>query len=254
MAEPARKRRTLKDSLHDLERIDGRAGADTIRLWESYRDQAFLWRALALLQMPATMLSIAAALVMFFFADTTIEVPQQPLPGRYSVKQLPDAEFISTANEVVNLIASFQPHRAAEQFEAAREHLWEPALSEFEESILKRELRAITETRRSQVFFSDPKLVRVERSAATDHVVARIPGHRMKLIGNRPLPSDEIVYYIKMTTIPRNAQNEYGIVVTNIKIRKVQKGQIVQEDAAERRGATPVDSSHRSLMNRHVKG
>src|SRR5262249_45979929 len=136
----------LKKDLQQLERVAGRAGSDTIRLWDSYREQAYLWRALALLQMPATALAIAAALIMYFFADTIIEVPDKPQPGFYSVKQLPDSQFISAATEVVNLIATYQPETARTQFNAARKYLWEPALSEFDTTMIKSELRAIEET------------------------------------------------------------------------------------------------------------
>ena len=39
----------LKNDLKQLERVGGRAGTDTIRLWEGYREQSYLWRALQLL-------------------------------------------------------------------------------------------------------------------------------------------------------------------------------------------------------------
>ena len=223
-------RSSLKQDVRQLERVGGRAGADTIRLWEGYRDQAFLWRALALLQMPATALAISAALIMYFFADTVIEVPQRPQPGHYSVKQLPDSEFISVATEVVNLIASYQPAVARQQFSTARKYLWEPALSVFEQEMMTNELRTIEETVRSQLFFINKSQIKVERFAELDKVVVRLPGTRQKLIGNKPLPQDEIVYYVKMTTIPRNVHNEFGIVIIDIKLRKVDFQTIRAED------------------------
>ena len=69
----AKKSVNIKHDLKQLERVAGRAGSDTIRLWEGYREQAYLWRALALIQMPSTALSIAAALIMYLIADTIIE-------------------------------------------------------------------------------------------------------------------------------------------------------------------------------------
>jgi len=226
---------SLKRDLQQLERVGGRAGTDTIRLWEGYKEQAYLWRALALLQMPATALSIAAALVMYFFADTMIEVPERPQPGYYSVKQLPDSQFINAATSVVNLMATYQPGVARRQFKTARKYLWEPALTEFEETMMGSELRTIEETKRSQMFFINPRLIKVERYPEIDKVVVRIPGVRLKLIGNKPLPADQMVYYVKMTTIPRNVHNEYGIVVVDIRLRRANQRQVTKEDEMERR-------------------
>lgn len=226
---------SLKHDLRQLERVGGRAGTDTIRLWEGYREQAYLWRALALLQMPSTALSIAAALIMYFFADTIIEVPERPQPGFYSVRQLPDSQFINAATSVVNLIATYQPGVARRQFKTARKYLWEPALTEFEETMMGSELRTIEETKRSQMFFINPRLIKVERYPEIDKVVVRIPGVRLKLIGNKPLPADQMVYYVKMTTIPRNVHNEYGIVIIDIRLRRANERQVTKEDKMEKR-------------------
>jgi hypothetical protein len=225
----------LKHDLRQLERVGGRAGTDTIRLWEGYREQAYLWRALALLQMPSTALSIAAALVMYFFADTIIEVPERPQPGYYSVRQLPDSQFINAATSVVNLIGTYQPAVARRQFKTARKYLWEPALTVFEETMMGSELRTIEETKRSQMFFINPRLIKVERFPELDKVIVRIPGVRLKLIGNKPLPADQMVYYVKMTTIPRNVHNEYGIVVIDIRLRRANQRQVTKEDKMEKR-------------------
>lgn len=221
---------TVKSDIKQLEGVAGRAGTDTIRLWEGYKEQAFFWRALALIQVPATTLAIASALIMYFLADTIIEVPEHPQPGFYSTKQLPDSQFINVGTEVVNLISTYQPAIARRQFKTARKYLWEPALSEFEKSMLGTELRAIEETKRSQMFFINPQLVNVQRYPDIDSVVVRVPGVRQKLIGDKPLQPDEMVYYVKMTTIPRNVHNEYGIVITDIHLRHADERVVKKED------------------------
>lgn len=225
----------VKKDLKQLERVGGRAGADTIRLWEGYREQAYLWRALSLLQMPATALSIAAALVMYFFADTIIEVPEHPQPGYYSVRQLPDSQFIDAAVTVVNLISTYQPAIARRQFKTAQKYLWEPALTEFQDSMMTKEIQAIEETKRSQIFFINQRLVGLERYPDLERVVVRLPGVRQKLIGSKPLPPDEMAYYVTMTTIPRNVSNEYGIVVVDIHLRRVDETQVLKEDHQEQK-------------------
>ena len=230
----AKKSVNIKHDLKQLERVAGRAGSDTIRLWEGYREQAYLWRALALIQMPSTALSIAAALIMYLIADTIIEVPERPQPGYYSVRQLPDSQFVNAATQVVNLISTYQPAVARRQFKTARKFLWEPALTEFEGTMMGSELQTIEETKRSQMFFINPRLIKVERFPELDQVVVRIPGVRLKLIGNKPLPADQVVYYVKMTTIPRNVHNEYGIVVVDMRLRRANQRQVSREDKAER--------------------
>lgn len=227
-------KRALVNDLKQVELVDGRAGADTLRLWEHYRDHAYMWRAIAILQFPTTVLALGAALLMYYTADTIIEVPEKPQPGHYSIKQLPDSEFIDVATKVVNLITTYQPHDAKEQFYAARKFLWEPALSEFEEVMVKKELKYIVETSRSQIFFIDTKQIKVERFPDLDKVVVRIPGVRQKLISQRPYAPEEMVYYIKMTTIPRNIHNEYGIVVVDIRLKTAPLATIAAEDKQEK--------------------
>ena len=233
----SKKQSSVKQDLQQLERVGQRAGTDTIRLWEGYREQAYLWRALSCLQLPATILSIAAALLLYYFADTIIEVPHSPQPGHYPVSQLPDSQFINSATLVVNNIASYQPATARRQFQVARKFLWEPALSQFEDKMMGVELRTIEETKRSQMFFVNPRLIRVERFPEIGQVVVRIPGVRQKLIGNKPLPADERVYYVKMTTIPRNSHNEYGVVINDIRLRQVDEKIVQNEDRAQSRAA-----------------
>lgn len=225
----------FKDDTDNLEQIEGRSGADTIRLWERFREQAIIWKFIALAQIPATFLAIIGFVVVFITADISIEPPENPQPGMYSVKHLPDSEFRKTAAEVINLIATYQPGNVFNQFNRAREYLWEPALSEFEEIMMKQEHMTIKNTHRSQVFIINDDLVRVQRFPARDIVVVRLPGTLQALIGNgRALESKEIVYYIKMTTIPRSAYNESGIVVIDLRMKSQTNEDLRKLDQHER--------------------
>ena len=209
----------VQDSLATIEHVDGRAGADTFRLWESYKEQAFLWRIVALFQLPITFVAVIFGLVTYFTADIVIEPPETPQPGMYSVKQLPDSEFLKVATDVVNLIATYQPNTAERQFRKAREYLWEPALSEFENVFIKNNVRVVNEQSRSQAFLINYDLINVRRYPSLDMVIVRIPGTRLSLIGRKPL-DDEIAFYLKMTTIPRSAYNPSGIIVFDVRIKK----------------------------------
>jgi len=220
----AMRKSALKRGLQEIERVEGRTSADTLRLWESYREQALLWRALALLQMPSTALSLLAVLVMYLTHTTIIEVPDKPQPGRYAVTDLPDAQFINAATEVVNLISSYQPYKVERQFNLAQKYLWEPALSEFQKTMLTTELRRIIETQRTQVFFVDQGQIRVERFPEEEKVVVKLPGQLVKLIGRNMVPDQKPGQWIlKMATIPRNQDNEFGVVVVDMKYREIER-------------------------------
>jgi hypothetical protein len=231
------KLKAISGGIKSIESVDGRADGDTLRLWESHKEQAMLWRALALLQIPATTLAIIAAMVMYFFADTVVEVPLQPKPGRYGTKALPDSEYVNVATEVVNLIGTYTPATARQQYVRAKQFLWEPALTEFEKSMMADELRTIEETARTQLFFVNEKMIKIDRFPEEEKVVVRLPGVRQKLIGGQPTEPDELVYYIKMTTIPKNVSNEFGIVVVDLRLRKAGMKTIVREDKKELKAA-----------------
>ena len=203
-----------KKLLQDSGVIDSRGESDTIRLWESYRDQAVLWRSLALLQIPATFIMVVFALVMWSTRRTILNVPAKPLPGIYAAQELPDPEFIETATGFVNLIATYQPAVAQRQFLRAREVLQEPMLERFNREMLGTELKTIQNTSRTQIFFADPAKTKIFRKGSMVEVT--IAGERLKTIAGRQLPPIETIFNISMTTIPRNDLNPYGIVITSV--------------------------------------
>ena len=186
---------------------------DTIRLWEAYKDQASLWRAIALLQIPATAVALIFALIMWSNRSITLNVPSKPLPGTYPVSDLRDSEFIDIATDFTNLIATYQPKIARRQFEAASEMLIEPILGYFKTNMLIDELKAIETTGRTQIFFADPTKTAIRREGK--YVTVTFAGDRTKIIGGRDSAPTPAVYEITMTTIPRNSLNPYGIVISN---------------------------------------
>lgn len=207
------------DSLATIEKVDGRSGADTFRLWEAYKEQALLWRIVAIMQLPITIVALIFGLIVYSSSNIVIESPETPQPGMYSIKRLPDSEFLKAGVDIVNLIGTYQPATAERQFRTARLFLWEPALSEFEKIFLNKELPIIKDINRSQAFMINNDLIQVQRYPNQDMVIVRIPGTRQTLIGKKPL-DDEIAYYFKMTTIPRSPYNPKGIVVFDVRIKK----------------------------------
>lgn len=198
----------------DASIIDARKESDTLRLWESYRDQAVLWRALALLQIPTT--AIIAVLCFTLYSNRKIElkVPAKPLPGIYTAQEIPDSEYIDVATNFINLIATYQPAVARRQFTHARQILQEPMLERFNREMMVTELKTIESTARTQLFFVDPLKTRIFREGNTVEVT--LTGERLKMIAGRQVPAVTTTFSIAMTTIPRNELNPYGIVINNV--------------------------------------
>ena len=193
---------------------DNQKSSDTVRLWESYREQALLWRVLALFQVPATIIALGFAVVMYNGRVINLNVPAKPLPGFYNAKEIPDAEFIGAATEFINLIASYQPHTARTQFDYAARWLIGPMLARFEKEMIGRELSAVETTRRSQLYFIDPTKTVLER--LDEGVAVTFTGERQKLVAGELLPTVATQYRILMFTAPRSVMNPYGIVITNV--------------------------------------
>ncbi len=215
----SRTKQVTNQLLKDSQVMEARSNDDTIRLWESYRDQATMWRALALLQIPATFIAIVLALIIWQTRSISLNVPARPQPGQYAVQQLHSIEFIEAATEFVNLVASYQPAIATKQFERASEMVMEPLLSRFKMEQLGNELRAIVTTSRSQMFFIDPTRTEVLRTG--DEVHVSLVGSRQKIIAGKSLPLLRTRYTITMRTVPRNVVNPLGIVITNMSFEDI---------------------------------
>jgi len=200
---------------------DSRKDTDTIRLWENYREQAHMWRALSLLQIPATLIALLFALWIWNTRSITLNVPPRPLPGIYDTNEIPDAEYIESATGLVNLIATYQPAVARRQFIKAREMLKEPLLTKFDSEMMGLELSAIEGTSRTQVYYVDPTKTKVERRQG--EVIVSLVGERMKLIAGKELPVVTTKYSILLSTLPRNELNPFGLAVSNIGVENIEK-------------------------------
>lgn len=189
---------------------------DTVRLWENYREQALMWRAIALFQLPATFIAIVFSLVIFINRTIELNVPAKPLPGYFLAGEVADEEFKSRAIEFVNLVASYQPDTAPNQFKEAAKYLMEPMLSRFYSEMIEHELEAIKNVRRTQVYFPDPTKTEIIRDDYNDTVVVTMVGTRKKIVAGEEIPAVATQFRITMTTIPRNTLNKFGIMITNV--------------------------------------
>jgi hypothetical protein len=207
--------RAIKETVSMAGVVEARRESDTIKLWESYRDQAHLWRALALLQIPTTLFALIFSIILWNNRQITLNVPREPLPGIYAAKDIPDAKFIEAATEYVNLIATYTPANARSQYMKARELLSEKLLMTFDGEMIGEELKAIENTGRTQIFFSEPAHSQIARANSTNVLVA-LDGQRVKIVSGSEMPPILTRYVVQMTTVPRNALNPYGIVITNV--------------------------------------
>ncbi len=211
----------VKELLDNAQVIDSKGETDTIRLWENYKEQASMWRALSLLQIPVTVIALVFALIIWNTRTITLNVPARPLPGIYPVQEVPDTEFQNASTEFVNLIASYQYRTARRQFKKAREMLTEPVLSAFNQEMMVNEINAIEATGRTQMFFVDPMQTQIRRDGK--QVFVTFVGEKRKIIAGQEVDPRQAKYEITLTTLPRNSLNPFGIVINNVRVEDMQK-------------------------------
>jgi hypothetical protein len=221
----------MKEVVADTRLKATRSENDTIRLWENYKDQALMWRSLSLIQFPATFAALIFATVMWSTRVVNLTVPSKPEPGIHVAQDIPDTEFINAANTYVNLVATYQPGTARNQFGVARSMLKEPVYTKFTEEMMGAELGAIESTGRTQVFFTDPLRTKVTRNG--NEVTVNLVGERWKVIAGSPLPTVTSRFTITMSTIPRNPLNPYGIVITGVSFKANIEGEQPATDGAQ---------------------
>ena len=213
---------TVAKIINQASVVESKQSGDTLRLWESFREQAHLWRAIALLQVPTTFIAIIFALMIWNTRSITLNVPAKPLPGMYLAQDVPDSEFIDQTTTYINLIATYQPATARRQFAEARKMLMEPILSQFDIEMFGTELKAIESTNRTQIVFIDPTKTRVERQQ-NHEVKVYMTGERMKMIAGKELEPQITEFSVTLKTIPRNPLNPYGIMIVNVLYKNVDR-------------------------------
>lgn len=209
----------VKKILKDASIIDSRGSNDTIKVWENHRDQATLWRAIALLQVPITLVALILGIYLNATRKTELHVPAKPLPGIYIAQDVPDTEFIDYAMTYVNHVSTFQYSTARRQFTEARKMLWDQMLVMFDDRMMKDELQKIETTSRTQLFLVDPTKTLVERRG--NEVDVYLTGDRTKVIAGKEMPTEHSVYKLTMVTIPKNNFNPYGLVIVNAVLKDV---------------------------------
>ena len=213
----------LKGAIKDTNVRTTKRESDTLRLWELYQDQAVLWRAIALLQIPATLALIIFSMWVYGNRTTILNVPQKPLPGQYTVDQLTDPILVDAATDFVNLISSYSPKSARRQMLEAEQRVVEPLLTTFGQQMIDGDLKAIEQTQRTQVFLIDPTKTALTRGRGD--VTVTFEGDRVKIVSGKEVPVSTWVYHVTLETQPRNRLNEYGVVITGLRVEKKTVGE-----------------------------
>lgn len=161
---------------------------------------------------------------MLCFQCHTWAQPEDKHPIDPATK-MPDADFVEQAKKLVQLIGTYTPDTAKQQFEQARTMLVGPALGEFDQYMMIDELGAINDVKRSQKVEIQMDSVRVERNLDPNlaiDVVVKLPGKRVKTIGPTAMPEDRVIYYVKLAAVAPAVNQKTQIVVRDIRLRKTE--------------------------------
>ena len=214
--------RKIEDSIGDKEQL--------VPIMAGYREQSYMWRAIALLQIPITAIAILVAIIMYATADTIVDVEPRPAPGYYLVDQIPDNEFVKVAMDFVNLISSYNPTVAERQFNTALGYLKEPEYSNFRNRFLdvrggnQTELEQIRQIQRARMFFVNRDLIIVRRipqqDPHDDEVEVRLPGTRITFVNGVKQNPMMVANYVTMQTMSKNTLNPNGIVIAKYELKE----------------------------------
>lgn len=216
---------------------------DIHSLIQNSQKEGHFWRFLALVQIPVVAISMLAFITLYFKSDPVLNTPEDLPPGSYQASQLPDKEFINIAQDFVNLIGTFQPHTAREQFESAKMLITEDLDPRFDNLLVDMELATAEESFVSQILILDPALTTVERRGS-DTVEVCLSGFRQRIVQGTVLPQQDLLACLIMATGDPIPESKYGILITDFSFEfgrlqtgvKAEKRQQVIEEPTKKRG------------------
>ena len=183
---------------------------ELLRMVDRYKVQGHFWRFLSLLQFPIILALTFYFVSRYLSADTLVKVPEPPVPGETAQDKIPDKEYLNTATNVINLIGTYQPTTARDQFESARDFFLDSAVKSFDETQLDSELITAEESDISQqldVYSS--KISRESKGAAQ----VCLSGVRQKIVERTPLPQQSVTYCFSFVLDEPFEGSPFGIAV-----------------------------------------
>jgi hypothetical protein len=183
---------------------------ELLRMVDRFKVHGHFWRFISLLQFPIILCLTLYFITRYLNADTLVKVPDPPIPGEVKPDKIPDKEYINTAQNIINLIGSYQPLTARDQFESAREFFLDSAATSFDETQMNSELPTAEESDISQQL--DVYSTRIVRSANGGAQVC-LSGERQKIVDRNPLPRQEVRYCFSFTVDEPFEENPFGLMV-----------------------------------------
>ncbi len=178
---------------------------------DGFRRTGHFWRLISLAQIPISFVLIFYFISRYLSADTIVDVPDVKTIEETKTTGIPDKEYVNVAQDVVNLIGTFQPTTARDQFETAREFMLESALPAFDETQTNQELNTAEQSDTSQMLYIDhTTLTRMSGGAAK----VCLGGLRQRLVEKTVLPQQEVTYCLVLQPREPFEHNAFGLMVS----------------------------------------
>jgi len=183
---------------------------ELLRMVDRYKVQGHFCRFLSLLQFPIILALTLYFITRYLGADTLVKVPEPPVPGEILQDKIPDKEYINTAQNIINLIGTYQPTTARDQFESARDFFLDSAVTSFDETQMNSELITAEESDISQrLDVYNYKIVRQANGAAQ----VCLSGSRQKIVDRNALPPQDVTYCLSFVIDEPFEGSPFGIAV-----------------------------------------
>ena len=183
---------------------------ELLRMVDRYKVQGHFWRFLSLLQFPIILCLTLYFISRYLGADTLVKVSEPPIPGEVQQDKIPDKEYVNTAQNIINLIGTYQPTTARDQFETARDYFLDSAVASFDETQMGSELVTAEESDISQRL--DVYSTRIVRETKGNAQVC-LSGVRQKIVDRNPLPQQDVTYCFSFVVDEPFEGSSFGIAV-----------------------------------------
>ena len=219
---------------------------ELLRMVDRYKVQGHFWRFLSLLQFPIILFLTLYFITRYLGADTLVKVSEPPIPGEVPQDKIPDKEYINTATNIINLIGSYQPTTARDQFETASDFFLDSALASFEETQMNSELITAEESDISQRL--DVYSSRIVREAKGNAQVC-LSGVRQKIVDRSPLPQQDVTYCFSFIVDEPFEGSPFGLAVNAF----TQKLGLVERLPIPRKVAPKFEKPKKKITNKALR-
>jgi hypothetical protein len=184
---------------------------EILAVTEGFKQRGGFWRAISLVQIPIALCLIFYFVAKYLGADTIVHVKDIRGLEDIGKGEIPDKEYVNVAQNIVNLIGTYQPVNARDQFETAREFMLDSAVVTFDELQTQQELMTAEESDISQILFIDNHVV-TRKSDGSVRVC--LYGMRQKVVDRQALPAQDVTYCMLLNQDEPFEGNTFGLMVS----------------------------------------